>query len=124
MTANEIYLTALGLLGESSNSAGDYDEEVVVQKLNVMLPEVFPYNENLRQMAGLAPLSSCPMLQSLADDIPFETNIVRMALPYGLASKLAYDDDEAGKASYFNGMMATILQGMTPFVLGSVIDLY
>ena len=124
MTGNEIYFAALGLLGESSSSAGDYDEEVVLQKINIMLPEVYPYNQNIRESQGLEKMKECPFLAALSEEVPFESNIVRMALPYGLASKLAYDDDEAGKASYFNGMMATVLQGMTPYVSDGVIDVY
>jgi len=124
MTATEIYIAALGLLGESSSSMGDYEEEVVVQKINIMLPEVFPYNQQMREQMGKAPLSDCPKIEALTEDIPFESIIVRMALPYGLASKLAYDDDEAGKASYFNSMMTITLQSMTPFIPGSITDCY
>ena len=124
MTGNEIYYLALALLGEPSASAGDYETEVVRQKINILLPEVFLYNENYRAHAGKEPLVVCPTIAALSDEIPFEDMICRLALPYGLASKLAYDDDETGKASYFNGMMASVLQTMTPFISNGVVDLY
>lgn len=124
MTGNEIYYTALALLGDPSASAGNYEEEVVRQKINVLLPEVFLYNENYRAHAGKEPLKVCPTIAALSDEIPFEDMICRLALPYGLASALAYDDNEEDKSSYFNNKMASVLQTMTPFTSNGVVDLY
>ena len=45
MTGNDIYNTALALLGEPSSSQGDYDTEVVVRLLNTALVLSFSYNQ-------------------------------------------------------------------------------
>lgn len=49
MTGSDIYNAALALTGEPPTSQGDYETSVVIGLLNILLSEVFPYNQILRE---------------------------------------------------------------------------
>ena len=52
MTGSDIYNAALALTGEPPTSQGDYETSVVIGLLNILLSEVFPYNQIFRESRG------------------------------------------------------------------------
>lgn len=104
MTVRQVYNIALALMAESASDAGDYEEQVI-PLVNLMLPELWEINNSIRLAKGEERLEAFAQVSALADVIPYEDIVLAGVLPYGLAAKLALDDD-ASKASYFNGEYA------------------
>ena len=71
MTGSDIYNAALALTGEPPSSQGDYDTAVVVGLLNILVCEVFPYNNSLREVKGKLPMDAAPVLNTLADSAEY-----------------------------------------------------
>ncbi len=124
MTGNDIYNTALALLGEPSSSQGDYDTEVVVRLLNTALVLSFSYNQQLREFRGREKMPEIPTVATLADEIDYEPEFVRNVLPYRLASDLAFADEETQKAEYYNQMFQATMSDFTTPIAGPVLDVY
>lgn len=124
MTGNDIYNTALALLGEPSSSQGDYDTEVVVRLINTALVLSYNYNQQLREFRGREKMTEIPTVTTLADTIDYEPEFVRNVLPYRLASDLAFADEETQKAEYYNQMFQTTMLDFTTPISGPVVDVY
>ena len=124
MTGNDIFNTALALLGEPSSSQSDYDSEVVIRLLNTALVLAYRYNQQLREYRGREKMAEIPAISSLADGIDYEEEFVRNVLPYRLASDLAFADEETQKAEYYNQMFQTTMLDFTTPIAGPVADVY
>lgn len=124
MTGKEIYYAALALTGEPKSSETDYDTDVVVGQINVMMPEIHEVNQALRKKAGEVMLTEIPSIQSLEEDIPLAPVLARTVIPYGLAAKLLINDDELSKAAYYNGMFTNTLNQFDSAELDMMVDLY
>ena len=123
MTVKEAYHLALACLGEPKSSEGDYEDDVVIGKVNTLIWELWPYSSALRAAESMAvmPLQS---VSSMTDEIVLEEKVVRMPLVYGLASGLAMDDDEMNKAGYFNDMKNEYLEKSMPAQMNEIEDVY
>ena len=123
MTVKEAYHLALAQLGEPGSSEGDYEEDVVVGKVNALIWELWPYSSALRAAEGaeILPLRG---VSGMGDEIALEEKIVRMPLVYGLASGLALDDDETAKASFFHDLKSEYLGRSLPAVVEEIADIY
>ena len=123
MTVQEVYYAALALLGEPQSSSGDYETDVILGKVNVLLAELRPYDNALRAAEGL---EDVPMqtVSSMGDELQLMERTARLPMTYGLASGLAYDDDETGKASYFLQLKDEQLTKFMPAKVGSITDVY
>lgn len=105
MTVREILAAALALMFETESTAPDYVEKAPAI-LNVMIPEVFDINNELRVWKGLEPLTEWPEYKTLKDDAVFEPELCRAALPYGLATNLLLGDEEEARALNYNAKYA------------------
>ena len=85
MTAQKIYELASSFLYEIDDEDAD-SKKFAVGFLNILLMETFPCENSIREFRGLEPLIEPPMISSLDEDIPYQPEITRVALPYGLAS--------------------------------------
>ena len=63
-------------------------------------------------------------VSAMSDELQLMERTARLAMTYGLASGLAYDDDETGKASYFLQLKDEQLQKFMPAKVGSITDVY
>lgn len=103
MNGRDIYRAALAQMGEPLTSEADYEEDVVLGKLNIMLPNLFVVNNLMRETRGKERMESIPVLTSLdAEQIGYEDEIERTVLPFGLAAILLLDDEEDNKAAFCN----------------------
>lgn len=85
MTAQKIYELASSFLYEIDDEDAD-SKKFAVGFLNILLMETFPCENSIREFRGLEPLEEPPMISSLDEDIPYQPELTRVALPYGLAS--------------------------------------
>lgn len=91
MKASEIYSIAKGLMFEKPSST-IYDN-FVVPNINKVLTETFEENNMARMFKGIAPLTKIPLIKTVDDDIPYETEYLYNILPLGLAAYFFIDDD-------------------------------
>lgn len=91
MKARDIYSIAKGLMFEKQSST-IYDN-FVVPNINKILTETFEENNMARMFKGIAPLTEVPLIKTVDDDIPYETEFLNNILPLGLAAYFFIDDD-------------------------------
>lgn len=101
MTGNELLAAALALFAETDASDETY-QALAVPYINTVLAEAFNCNNRIRRFNGISAHSMIPAITSLSDEIDYEEELLRSALPYGLAAKLYFDEDNDGRLSYFN----------------------
>ena len=123
MTVKDAYYLALAQLGEPRSSEGDYEEDVIVGKVNALIWELWPYSEAIRAAEGKEP-GAIRGVTVLEDELPLEEKIVRMPMVYGLASGMAFDDDDLNRASFYNDLKNEYLAKSLPAVVGEIEDVY
>lgn len=125
MTIRDIYRLALGLLAENEADATDYEAQVV-PIMNIMAVELLELNRALCLYKGVEPLEVAPYYSDLTNldvEMPFDSQITAGVMPYGLAAKLALDDEMA-KAAYFNNEYVEKQQLYTRYRVGTVEEVY
>jgi hypothetical protein len=90
-TVQELYDLAKSTMFEKPTSK-DYDN-YIIPWLNVLLQENFNLNNHLRIKHGKTELDATPWLTALTDVVPYEVEMTREILPYGLAANFFIDDD-------------------------------
>lgn len=105
MTGQDIYDAALAAMGESLGGEYERDDDVILGKLNAMLPLFFVDNNLKRESRGLARLTDIPELDDLTDSIGYEPEVERTILPYALARDLLIDDEEDQLATFYNNKL-------------------
>jgi len=98
MTVYEL-LTAAAALFFETDLSGYCD--LALPFVNMLLNECFETNNRIRRRNGKEGLLSAPVLTNLYEVIPYEEQLVRLALPYGLAAKLIYDEQDSARMNYF-----------------------
>ena len=123
MTGREIYKGALARLFETEQTAGDYNT-FALPLLNILLPELLGVNNQLRSIQGKEEMPAAPLLSSLEDDLEYEEPLCRAALPFGLAAKLLFDDNDNQKISYLNAAYVNAVNALTKVTPEQVKDVY
>ena len=101
MTANELFQAASALYGETDTTDED-NRALAVPQINMLLAETHEVNNRMREQAGKEVLKDIPSIATLDEEIPYETKLVRLALPYGLAAMLYFgEEDNDGRLSMF-----------------------
>lgn len=98
MTANELFYAAMALFYENNS---EVHQDYVKGLINVLLAECFDVNNRLRRRAGKEELTRIPRIGDMMDEIPYEEMLVRLALPYGLAAKLFFEEGDNPRLTYF-----------------------
>lgn len=123
MTGKELYLAALSLLFETEETAGDAEIHAPVL-IGSMLGDLFFLNNILREEAGKEKLSEIPAIQTLDEEVPYEEKLVRGCMPYGLAQRIVYDDDDMGKVDYFQQLYVNAANALSRARGRSIADRY
>ncbi len=123
LTVRDILSTTLSLLFETEGTAPDYVTQAPVI-LSTMVPEVFDINNELRVWKGLEPLEQWPEFKTLDDEIVFEPELCRAALPYGLATNLLLGDEEDARALNYNAKYADAVNACMRLAPESIQDCY
>ena len=85
MKAHKIYEIASGFLYEKDGEDAD-SKFHAVEFINTLLAETFDCENSIRKFRDLPLLTEPPMLESLQDEVPYQYDLTRTALPYGLAA--------------------------------------
>lgn len=93
MTGKECYEAALALLGETTDSAGYY-EQFAIYHMNQVLANCRRELSAIAKAAGGEPVAVAPRIAMLTDALPAPEALARECLPYGLAALLVCDDDK------------------------------
>lgn len=94
MTANEVYLLALKLMGEESEDGTDegYTDEYLYKAFAIL---------TVLQGELLPPDKTPEPITSNTDELQVDDRSGRMILPYGLAAHLLMEEDQ-NRAAFFN----------------------
>lgn len=114
MTVKDIYENALAL----NLARTDEDTELeffAVKLFNILLAETREYNNCLRIKKKKQPLATAPVVNSVAEEMPYEDELYA-PLSYGLASKLLAAQEETTLAALYNNQYVTLLEMATPYV--------
>lgn len=125
MTIRDIYRLSLGLLAENEADATDYEAQVV-PIINIMSQELFELNRAICIYKGVEQLETAPYFEDLSNlnvEMPYDVQICANVIPYGLAAKLALDDEMA-KAAYFNNEYVEKQRQFTRYRVGVVEEVY
>lgn len=122
MTAREIAVSALAILAEPESSLQDFSD-TIIPVMNIMLPEMWEINDGLRRARGKAP-EPLPKISALEDDVPYEEELCRSCMPYGLASKMIFDDDDMAKVQYLQSMYVSAMGEFAKAMPCDVEDVY
>lgn len=101
MTGNDILDNALALMFEERQRSPDY-VSYAPRILNMLLPETFGVNNQLRRLAGKEPLAAPPVISTLEEEVVYEDDLVRSVLPWGLAAWLLMGDEEGRYPDYLS----------------------
>lgn len=123
MVVQDILTAALALTFESGSPDAEYAANTPAI-LNVMVPEVFDINNELRVWKGMEPLTEWPEYKALEDDVVLEPELCRAALPYGLAKNLLIADEESARAEYYNNKYAEAVNACMRIKPEPVRDVY
>lgn len=107
MTGEELTIRAAALFGETEIE--DY-RAIALIHINILLDDTWKQNNRMRAAAGKDMLEQRMKLEKLADEIPYEEALVHDALPYGLAAKLYFEEDDNTRLSMFNEEFANRLE--------------
>lgn len=123
MTAQDIYSLALSFLSETTQETNDV-QQFTLGWLNLLLQESLPYENAYRQVHRQEILKQAPQLTTFNDEVPYNDNITRIALPYGLASYYFIDDDNDYRAQDFRGRYINALAECVPYEQSDICDVY
>lgn len=110
MKAQNIYEIASSFLYEVDGEDTD-SKKFAVGFLNILLQETLNCENSIRLWKDMETLDEAPFLTSLNDDIPYQPELTRVALPYGLASwyfQEAMDNFQA--ENYRNKYLAAVAE--------------
>ncbi len=100
MTAQELLTSAIALFFENANR-WQSDPATALVHINMVLAETFTINNRLRRKAGLNELENIPKLTQLTEQVPYEEELTRQVLPYGLAAKLYFEQEDNSRLTLF-----------------------
>lgn len=107
MTGEALTIRAAALFGETE--IDDY-KEIALTHINILLDDTWKQNNRMRLAAGKKELTARVSLGGLGEELPYEEALVHDALPYGLAAKLFFEEDDNPRLSMFNEEFANRLE--------------
>jgi hypothetical protein len=101
MTVLELYTAALALLEEEVARAKSYNK-FKIPIINQIIAECFDVNNSIRVADGLEPFdkTQIPLVSKDEDVIPYDIQLLRECMPYGVASRLVVGDDKSIATAY------------------------
>lgn len=107
MKAEEILDMVMGLMFSEQSEKDEY-RALFFPILNVILAECFRENNALRRKKGKESLTEIPVATDENTEIPYETELLRAMIPYGIAANLYSEDDENGITNVYREKYATM----------------
>ncbi len=122
MTGQKIYEIACSLLFEEPG-VDKFFHSSAVNLINVLISEAVPYQNNRNRAQGKPEIQAFDLL-TLEDDVPLDDPIVKIALPYGLASYFYQDEEDNFRAQDFRGRFIAALEDAKLCELVDITDEY
>lgn len=116
-TIKRIYTLALAKIIEAPGTDVDYDS-YSPPLLDSLLVEAFPYENAIRAQRGDEELTSVPEITTIDSTVlDWDDRITRVALPWGLAAALLFDDENRKAESVmFRNEFVSALEDAAPAV--------
>ena len=116
-TIKRIYTLALAKIIEAPGTDVDFDSYSPTL-LDSLLVEAFPYENAIRAQRGDAELTSTPEVTTIDGTVlDWDDRITRVALPWGLAAALLFDDENRKAESVmFRNEFVSALEDAAPAV--------
>lgn len=108
MTGQKVYEIACSLLFEKP-WMDKFFYNSAVNLINVLIAEAMPYQNNRERSTGREE-TNLFQIESLQDEIPMDDPIVKIALPYGLASYFYQDEEDNFRAQDYRGRFIAALE--------------
>ena len=99
-TADQIFDTVVGLCFWTDEDKPEYKDQFI-RVINLIISECFDANNSLRRRRGKEELAEIPTIKDLTTVIGFEDKFENIVIPYGVASIIYVEDDEAGLANIY-----------------------
>jgi len=103
MTVKDIFKLSAALIGDKVNSDPEA-LELSVPVMNILLQESFKCENSMRIRDGQETLASAPFVTTVEDEIPYHEELVRAAMPYGVAWQLHQDAGNFSLAATYRNM--------------------
>lgn len=100
MTATELFQYVAEVMGQSVSNASTYNG-IYLSNLNLILADTFKLENNNREYLGLAKLTTYPVITNTSEVIPYQDNIIRNVLVWGLARQFALSEDDTPKYNIY-----------------------
>lgn len=116
-TIKRIYTLALAKIIEAPGTDVDFDSYSPTL-LDSLLVEALPYENAIRAQRGDAELTSAPEITTIDSTVlDWDDRITRVALPWGLAAALLFDDENRKAESVmFRNEFVSALEDAAPAV--------
>lgn len=116
-TIKRIYMLALAKIIEAPGTDVDFDSYSPTL-LDSLLVEALPYENAIRAQRGDAELTSTPEVTAIdSTALDWDDRITRVALPWGLAAALLFDDENRKAESVmFRNEFVSALEDAAPAV--------
>lgn len=116
-TIKRIYTLALAKIIEAPGTDVDYDS-YSPPLLDSLLVEALPYENAIRAQRGDEELTSAPEITTIDSTVlDWDDRITRVALPWGLAAALLFDDENRKAESVmFRNEFVSVLEDAAPAV--------
>ena len=122
MTLEELYTLSLSFLAEKPQN-NDL-KTFIIPWVNLLLQEALPYENTIRHYRNEPILEKAPTLNDWQEEIPYCEEIVRVALPYGLASFIFQDDDNEYRTERYRNLYVSALMEIMKAWPRDIIDVY
>lgn len=124
--ANDIFRKACGYLSQPVEDSEDF-KQFSPDWMDALLVEALPYENAKRRLEAdptRPPLQVAPVVEDLETVVPYDDEICRVALPYGLASQYFIDDGDNYNAQDFRARFISALNAALQTEEESVRDVY
>ena len=122
MTGQKVYESACAILFEKPG-LDKFFYQSAVNLINILISEAMPYQNN-RERATDRKETELFQIDSLQDDIPMDDPIVKIALPYGLASFFYQDEEDNFRAQDYRGRFIAALEDAKLCEIIDIEDVY
>lgn len=123
MTGQDIYVLASSFLYERDNE--DYDsKEFAVGFINILLQESLFYENSIREWMQRDLLNAAPKIESLNEEIDYDDQITRIAMPYGLASWFFQEAMDNFQAENYRNKYLSALNDAMKLNMADAVDVY
>ena len=114
MKGQDIYIMASAFLYEQDGEDTE-SKRFALPFLNILLQEALPTENSIRKFKGREILKAAPLITALTAEIPYDDEITRVALPYGLAAQYYQEAPDNFQAENYRSKYLAALQDAAKF---------